>query len=105
MKVNWTNHARERADERSGLPHEEIERRCWDAYCGKAYGYWPTFSPTTCWVAVDGPKGRATAVVGLDRFNDGILIITIRESETCGQGERAKEVLSHRPFEKLGKSR
>ena len=102
MKVNWTKHAWERADERSGLPHEEIERRCWDAYCGKAYGYWPTFSPTTCWVEVDGPKGRATAVVGLDRSNDGILIITIRESETCGQGERAQQVLSHKPFAKLG---
>ena len=104
MKVTWTHHAKERADERSGLPYEEIERRCWDAYCGKAYGYWPTFSPTTCWVAVDGPKGKATAIVGLDRFNDGLLIITIRESETCGQGERAKEVLSHKPFKKLGES-
>ena len=103
MKVNWTNHARERADERSGLPHAEIEKRCWDAYCGKAYGYWPTFSPTTCWVAVDGPKGRATAIVGLDRSNEAILIITVRESETCGQGERAQEALSHRPFEKLGR--
>lgn len=103
MRVHWTKHAKERADERSGLPHEEIEKRCWDAYCGKAFGYWPTFSPTTCWVVVDGPKGKATAIVGLDRYGDGILIITVRESETCGQGERATEALTHRPFEKLGR--
>jgi len=103
MKVNWTRHAKERADERSGLSHKEIEKRCWDAYCGKAYGYWPSFSPTTCWVEVDGPKGRATAVVELDRSYGAILIITIRESETCGQGERANRPLIHNPFERLGK--
>jgi hypothetical protein len=105
VRVQWTHHAKDRADERSGLRHTEIEKRCWDAYCGKSYGYWPKNKPRECWVAVDGPRGKATAIVTLNSDGDGILIVTIRESETCGQGERANEPMRHRPFAALGKKR
>lgn len=101
MNVQWTDHARERAEERSGLPEAEIERRVWAAWCGKGMAYWPAHSPNQCWVKVDGPKGKATAIVELSRTGDGAVIITVRESETAGQGERADEKLTHKPFANL----
>lgn len=103
MNVRWTDHARERAAERSGLSEYEIERKVWAAWCGKAAGYWPSHTPNQCWVKVDGPKGKATAIVDLSRDGEGALIITVRESETAGQGERADEKLTHKPFANLFK--
>lgn len=98
MKVEWTDHARERAQERSGLSAKAIERLVWEAYCSKAPGYFPQHSPNECWVKVDGPKGKATAICSVNRDQDGVVIITVRESETAGQGERANEKFTHRPF-------
>ena len=100
----WSEHAKARADERSGLPHAEIERLVWDAWTTNGPGYFPGVEPGSVWVKVDGPKGKATAVCTLARSQDGVLIITVRESETAGQGERASEPMTHRPFEKLLKN-
>lgn len=101
MKVEWTDHARERAKERSGLSVAVIERLVWDAYCSKAPGYFPKTAPDECWVKVDGPRGKATAICSVNRDGDGVVVITIRESETAGQGERANEPLKHNPFSVL----
>lgn len=98
MGVFWTTHARERAAERSGLPEGVIESRVWAAWNGKGACYWPANEPGVMLVKVDGPAGRATAVCKEDNEGRGVAILTIRESETAGQGERADEKLTHRPF-------
>lgn len=101
MNVQWTRHALERAVERSGLSKRVIEQWVWDAWTTKGPGYFPGVEPGTVWVKIDGPVGKATAVCSVSEDGEGVVIITVRESETVGQGERANEKLTHRPFANL----
>jgi hypothetical protein len=88
MKVQWTEHAKRRAKERSGHPLRRLARRIEQAV-RKGQFYSPGERirrvPGEMWVVVDGPKGKATAIV--QPLPEGLTIVTVRESETCQQGE------------------
>ncbi len=107
MRVNWTKHAEERAAERSGHPLRRLARRIEQAVrTGKVYRpsneiiERSSGEESEMWVVVDGPKGKATAVV-VDR-DDELLVITVRESESCQQGEKAqRKGTGYYPFKDL----
>lgn len=105
--VRWTNHARERAQERSGHPISWLSA-CIAERIQKGEFYQPSEElRLRCsgdlsekWVVADGPKGKATAIV-VDRGEDCHLVITVRESETVQQGEHTFRRNGHYPFRDL----
>lgn len=103
MKVRWTEHAKERAKERSGHPLRRLARRIVQAV-RKGHFYEPSAKVRKVlgevWVVVDGPRGKATAVV--QELDNELLVITVRESETCQQGEIAlRGPTGYFPFKEL----
>ncbi len=93
--------------ERSGHPLKRLARRFVDAYRkGEFYKPGPEIiarsskDDSEMWIVADGPKGRATAVVIL--VHEELVVITIRESESCQQGEASlRKSSGHFPFKEL----
>jgi hypothetical protein len=105
MKLHWTDHAKAQAKARSGHPLRQLTRHIEKAlrqgnyYCPSERIQERNGNKDEMWVAVDGPRGKATAVV-VDE-DDGLLVITVRESESCTQGESALRPMRHLPFKDL----
>ena len=90
--IRFTTHARKRAEFRTGLPLIDIEMQIRLALDnGSALqqkGQWSA--------AIEGGKGAATAVFQVEGTE--LVVVTIRDSTVCTQGERADSGLKHRPF-------
>lgn len=98
-EVLWSRHALERLRERIGTDPAGPTARIASAIRERAAwvpGPHARQTEGEVWIALDGPKGKGTAVVVRD--GRAWRVVTLRESETCTQGERAGEALTHRPF-------
>lgn len=106
MKVFWTEHAERRAKERSGHTLHRLSRQIEEAV-RKCEVYRPSARrfkrgsdhPNEMWVVVDGPIGRATAVVYIE--DEEIHVVTVRDSESCSQGGSTLRKPGNFPFKDL----
>ena len=103
--IEWTRHAMTRARERSGLTVQQLTKRISQMLNqGRYYepGQWARDEDGELWVNVDGPKGKATAVLVPHDEDPGCYsVITIRKANVFRQGEDQDKQLQDRPFKRL----
>ncbi len=102
MKVYFSEHAKEQAKARSGHPLRRLARRI-EQHIRLGTVYRPSERVARdvgeMWIVVDGPKGKATAVV---QVRDGDAhVITVRDSSQFSQGEQSLRGHGHFPFRDL----